>query len=1218
MVPADAPRGLCPACLVRLCLDDETSPEESSENPEQADEEPERERWDDYELLEEIGRGGMGIVYRARQVSLGRIVALKLLTPARLLSKSDLERFRLEAATVATLDHPNILPVHGFGRKAASWYYAMRLAEGGNLAERIERGEFRPAPSGGAPENERLRQQKAIRLIVTLARAAEYAHQRGVVHRDLKPANILLDAREHVYLADFGLAKVIAGNGELTRTSAIVGTPSYMAPEQCGRANSAIGAAVDIYSLGVMLYEMLAGRLPFAGGTALEVLGQIANDDPVPPARLNHAIPADLEAICLKCLEKQPERRYGSAAKLADDLERFLRHEPTLARPLTAFDKARRWSRRQPLAATLLILLLIAVVGGAAVSGWLAGRAAQYAAREKVSRRAAEQAARQVQGDVFKATLDQAQAELKRNHLEAALAQVAWLLRQKPQSAAAASWERFIIRKFIAVPIAEEPVFEQPPVMAPKSGKSGPSSGLAQSDRAAFIAFCASSRTLLTGASNGQLNIFSADKGRFLAGCRLPAPIQSAEFDAQGRSVEALAGDRLYLWTWESASRNSAPVLLATNTTVAHFSPNAAQLAAGFADGQVACWNVGEENPIWRIAGHRARANALAWCHDGSLILTGGDDRFCRIWNSTAGTRSWESNLRTLVKAVACSRDGKLFAAGGRNGASIILDTQTHRVVSPVLPLSEPVASLAFNPGTPQLMIVGENGLLQLWNLRDFAKPRSPKPWPTREAVASAPFTEDGRLFAACSGDGRGLLWESFPPAPVPAPIVQESGVQFIAISPDGHRAASLSKAGILSLWSLPQIEAAQPGATFPDLIRRAAICGTNGTVVAIDSRHQVTVSRILQDRTGLSRLAVLGSLPGRFSGLECGPSGRWFALWDSNEFSVWRSPAPAADLPGDLGPYLKVPMSGHPIALAFSSSGTHVALGTAEGKVLVYQLAENRLVLSLTNLPATELNLSPSGERLLAVLPHGHLEEWSVESGVRMATAEISGDGIRQAIFSHDGNHVAVTTDDRLALVLDAVHLKLAGEAMRHERPLVCVCFSEDDRKLAVTDHGGFIKTWDWRPGQASGVSAPFTVAGGGGKTSRLPARFRSFPGFCDPEFNWAATFGEDHCCRVWSLGSGLLLLPELDGLTLNPSFSPDGRWLLVTSGKTMQVYPMSEDTGPAPGWLPDFIEEATGYRFTPNGHLVLSHPKTISALRQKYPLAALRDRTWLPLVLR
>ncbi|MBO0695221.1 MAG: protein kinase, partial [Verrucomicrobia bacterium] len=299
----------------------------------------------DYELLEEIARGGQGVVYRARQKSLNRIVALKVIRLGHWATASHLKRFRLEAEAAASLEHPGIVSVHEVGERDGSCYFSMRFVEGGQLDAVVRRN---PIPI-----------RRAAELIAKLARTVAYAHERGILHRDIKPGNILLDAEGEPHLTDFGLARLVETENDMTRTSEFLGTPSYMAPEQARGDGVAVTRATDVYGLGAVLYHLLTGHPPFAGATTYETVRMVLETSPQKPRLWNSKLNHDLQTICLKCLEKDPKRRYLSALALAEDLERWLKHEPIRAKRSGFFTRSGKWVRRNPAIAVMAALLLI-------------------------------------------------------------------------------------------------------------------------------------------------------------------------------------------------------------------------------------------------------------------------------------------------------------------------------------------------------------------------------------------------------------------------------------------------------------------------------------------------------------------------------------------------------------------------------------------------------------------------------------------------------------------------------------------------------------------------------------------------------------------------------------------------------------------------------------------------------------------------------------------
>src|SRR5437667_8230501 len=359
-IPADAPEGGCPGCLLEsglrlLASEDEDAPTVA---PKQQRTTSERlveilGELGDYELLEEVGRGGQGVVFRARQKSLNRTVALKVIRLGQWASKAHLKRFRREAEAAASLDHPSIVPIYEVGEREGACYFSMKFVEGGQLDEVVKR----------APMSIR----QAVELIAKVARTVHYAHEHGILHRDIKPGHILLDTKGEPQLTDFGLARLVESESTVTRTLEVLGTPSYMAPEQAVGNNAQLTSAIDVYGLGAVLYQLLTGHPPFAGGTTYETIKLLLDTEPRQPRLLNPKIDRDLSTICLKCLEKDPQHRYLSALALAEDLERWLKHERIRARRTGLVTRGRKWVRRNP----SIAVLAASLIALAAAAGWI-------------------------------------------------------------------------------------------------------------------------------------------------------------------------------------------------------------------------------------------------------------------------------------------------------------------------------------------------------------------------------------------------------------------------------------------------------------------------------------------------------------------------------------------------------------------------------------------------------------------------------------------------------------------------------------------------------------------------------------------------------------------------------------------------------------------------------------------------------------------------------
>ncbi len=389
-LPDEGWQGLCPRCLVRVSVG--APPHGGKTETQNLESDLGRVRYfGDYELFEEIARGGMGVVYKARQVSLNRVVALKMILSGQFATAADVQRFRTEAEAAANLSHPNIVAIHEVGLHEGQHYFSMDFVDGKNLAELVREGP--------------LSARQAAQYIQVIADAIHYAHEKGILHRDLKPSNVLIDPFDQPRVTDFGLAKKfgvspsggkdaqtaeVGTPNDLTQSGQLLGSPNFMPPEQAAARRGKIGPHSDVYSLGAMLYHLLTARPPFVAETVAETLQQLLDAEPVSPRLLNSSVPRDLETICLKCLEKEPGRRYESARELALDLRRFLNHEPVLARPPTALYRFQKLARRNKVAFTAVAVILLALVTGLGVATW--GLMRERAARARAE--AAEKAAK--------------------------------------------------------------------------------------------------------------------------------------------------------------------------------------------------------------------------------------------------------------------------------------------------------------------------------------------------------------------------------------------------------------------------------------------------------------------------------------------------------------------------------------------------------------------------------------------------------------------------------------------------------------------------------------------------------------------------------------------------------------------------------------------------------------------------------------------------------
>ena len=1017
----------------------------------------------DYELLEEIASGGMGVVYKARQVSLNRLVALKMILKGELATPADVQRFHAEAEAAASLDHPNIVPIYEVGEHEGRHYFAMKLVVGSSLAGCM--AEYRDRP-------------RAAALLAMVARAVHHAHQRGILHRDLKPANILLAAGEPgrvsagrspgadatglaqsvPLVTDFGLAKRLQKDANLSQSGAIIGTPSYMAPEQA-RGEKGLTTAADVWALGAILYELLTGRAAFKGETVLDILYQVIEKEPEPPSRLHPGLDRDLETICLRCLEKEPKRRYVSAEALADDLERWLSGEPILARPVGGRERLVKWARRRPAVASLLAALLLVVALSGAVVLWKwsdaefqRGQAERSAedfrqksideAKAREQAQQAEQKAKDEKAIAVQKTADEMKA---RGQAEKELTRAEWLLYASQIRQAQLDACRWDFRGWEHAHLRRQK--EQTHMTLPGHTHVLP-----------IVAFSADGKRIVSYSNKfetpekSEVKVWDTVSGLETLSLKgHQAKVTSVAFSADGRRIVTGSRDKT-VKVWDAATGRETLTLKGHKVGVASvvFSVDSRQIVSVSQDRTVKIWDARTGQETSTLKGPTDVDAAMAFSWDGKRIVSTSWDNTLKVWDALTGKEiiTFKGHKHRITCA-AFSPDGKRIVSGSGHSAGVLSSA------------SVPDHERTDNEVKVWDAVSGQ----EIFALKGH----------THE-VTSAAYSADGKRIVTGSLLGSAIVWDALTGQQT-LTVGGAGGAYSVAFCLDSRRIV-LGGHRSVSVWD---VLTSQETFTLKEHTE-----GVASVAISVDGKRIVSGSwdktvKVWDALTGQETLTLKGHT-GRVHSVALSRDGRQVVSGsEDNTVKVWDA------LTGKETFTLKE-HTANVTSVAFSADGKRIVSGSEDKTVKVWDALTGQEILTCKGHTGgvRSVAFSADGKRIVSGSENPADSEnrgdtvkvWNALTGQEIFSLKGHTGNVNSVAFSADGKRIVSgsgesndllipPSGDDTVKVWDALTGQVTLTLKGHNFGVTSVAMTADGKRIISGSWDGTVKVWDALTGQ-------------------------------------------------------------------------------------------------------------------------------------------------------